>query len=119
MNARKNPLIGTVQVQQRRQVNDKHEVLVTHPSLWATLGRPFRFRYFAQMKNTPFATEAAILDLVNGFRERTLPKEQWTHEAHLVTALWYHVNHSPEESICYLRSGIISYNLSVGGQNTP
>ncbi len=71
------------------------------------------------MKNTPFTTEAAIQALVHGFQERTLPKEEWTHEAHLVTAIWYHVNYSALESICYLRSGIIAYNISVGGKNTP
>lgn len=71
------------------------------------------------MKNTPFGTEADILAVVQGFQNRTLPKESWTHEAHLVTALWYHVNHSPLEAVCYLRSGIIAYNVSVGGKNTP
>jgi hypothetical protein len=71
------------------------------------------------MKNTPFGTEASIQDLVVGFRSRTLPKEQWTHEAHLVTAIWFHVHHSPDEAIAYLRSGIITYNDSLGGKNTP
>jgi len=71
------------------------------------------------MKNTPFGSDAAILRVVDGFRDCTLPKEEWTHEAHLVTAIWFHVNHSRLESICYLRSGIIAYNLSLGGKNTP
>jgi hypothetical protein len=71
------------------------------------------------MENTPFDTEAGILEVAEGFRDRTLPKERWTHEAHLVTAVWYHVNYAPLEAICYLRSGIIAYNESVGGKNTP
>ncbi len=71
------------------------------------------------MNSIPFRTEAEILELVEGFSARTLPKERWTHQAHLVTALWYHVNHSPLEAICYLRSGIIEYNASLGGKNTP
>lgn len=71
------------------------------------------------MKNTPFGTEAAIESLVSRFRDRTLPKEEWTHEAHLVTAIWFHVNHTPDEAIAYLRSGIITYNDSLGGKNTP
>lgn len=70
------------------------------------------------MKNTPFGAEVDILSVVQGFKDRTLPKEQWTHEAHLVTAIWYHVNHSPLEAICYLRSGIIAYNVATGGTNT-
>lgn len=71
------------------------------------------------MKITPFGTEEEILEVVDGFRARSLPKEKWTHQAHLVTALWFHVHYSPLEAICYLRSGIIEYNASVGGKNTP
>jgi hypothetical protein len=71
------------------------------------------------MDNTPFDTEDGIVDLVTGFRNRTLPKGAWTHEAHLVAAIWFHVHHSPEEAIAYLRSGIITFNDSVGGKNTP
>lgn len=58
------------------------------------------------------------MKVVEGFRNRTLPKEEWTHEAHLVTALWFHVNHSPLEAICYLRTGIAAYNEATGGKNT-
>ena len=74
------------------------------------------------MKNTVtsyFDTEEGILALVNAFRNRTLPSEQWTHEAHLVTGLWFNYTYSEHEAICFLRNGIISYNISVGGENTP
>lgn len=71
------------------------------------------------MNNTPTWNESDIREVVQGFQSRTLPKERWTHQAHLVTALWHHVHHSPLESICYLRSGIIEYNASIGGKNTP
>ena len=71
------------------------------------------------MKNSPFDTDAAIESLVAQFHNRTLPKEAWTHEAHLVTAIWFHVHHSPDEAIAYLRSGIITYNDSLGGKNSP
>ena len=64
-------------------------------------------------------TEAEILHLIDGFKNRTLPIEQWTHEAHLITALWFNKNYSEFEAICYLRSGIITYNISAGGENTP
>lgn len=69
--------------------------------------------------NPVFANPSDIERLVTRFRERTLPKEEWTHEAHLVTAIWFHVNHTPDEAIAYLRSGIITYNDSLGGKNTP
>ncbi|MDZ4714073.1 MAG: hypothetical protein SH819_01270 [Cytophagales bacterium] len=57
--------------------------------------------------------------IVDGFRDRTLPKEQWTHEAHLVTSLWFFSNHTEYEAISYLRSGIITFNFQKGGKNTP
>ena len=69
--------------------------------------------------DTPFSSETDILELVHGFQDRTLPKERWTHHAHLVTAIWYHANYSPYEAICYLRSGIVAYNVATGGKNTP
>jgi hypothetical protein len=66
-----------------------------------------------------FITKEGISNLIEGFERRTLPAAQWTHEAHLITGLWYNFNHSALEAICILRSGIISYNISSGGINTP
>lgn len=71
------------------------------------------------MSNPLFRTESEILAVVDGFSQRTLPKEQWTHEAHLVTGIWYHMNHSALEAIGYLRTGIAAYNEVTGGKNTP
>ena len=64
-------------------------------------------------------SEEVILRIVNGFKDQTFPKKEWTHQAHLITALWYHKTFSEYEAICYLRSGIILYNYSTGGKNTP
>ena len=66
-----------------------------------------------------YNTEKEILDLVTSFRDRTLPVQEWTHEAHLVTALWYNKTYDEFEALCYLLSGIITYNVVAGGQNTP
>jgi len=66
-----------------------------------------------------FKTEEEILTLVDGFRKKTMPAEQWTHQAHLITGLWFNYSHTEPEAICYLRSGIIAYNISTGGENTP
>ena len=63
-------------------------------------------------------TEEDILNLIEGFKTRTLPAAHWTHEAHLITGLWFNYNYSELEAICFLRSGIISYNISSGGENT-
>ncbi|HEY9045675.1 MAG TPA: hypothetical protein VIN08_07250 [Ohtaekwangia sp.] len=66
-----------------------------------------------------YQREADILYLIDSFRNRTLPAAEWTHHAHLVTALWFNKTFSEYEAICYLRSGIITYNLQSGGENTP
>ncbi|MFM5931630.1 MAG: hypothetical protein ACKOPQ_12030 [Novosphingobium sp.] len=49
---------------------------------------------------------------------RSLPKEEWTHEAHLSTCLWL-VEERPG-FVCErdLPLAISAYNESVGGQNT-
>ncbi|MEK7254970.1 MAG: hypothetical protein AAB316_09515, partial [Bacteroidota bacterium] len=62
---------------------------------------------------------AEIEDLVANFRNLTLPAASWTHEAHLTTGLWFLKNHDQWAATCFLRSGIITYNHSVGGKNTP
>lgn len=66
------------------------------------------------------ATHILPIDmLVQAFADRSLPLEQWTHEAHLRTALYYLYHHSEAEATCLLRSGIIIYNHHQGGVNTP
>lgn len=57
-------------------------------------------------------------EIAAGFSDRTLDKSLWTHEAHITTAIWYLMNYKKEDALCRLRSGIISYNLAVGGENT-
>lgn len=51
------------------------------------------------------------------FQDRTLPKALWTHEAHLTTAIWFIMKYEGFDALCRIKSGIISYNLSVGGEN--
>ncbi len=60
-----------------------------------------------------------ITHLIEQFQNRTLPKEAWTHEAHLIVALWFVKNYTKSEAICLIRAGIISYNVAVGTPNTP
>lgn len=57
-------------------------------------------------------------EIIQSFIKLTLPKAEWTHEAHLVTCIWHLEQYNELESICLLRSRIITYNQSVGGQNT-
>ncbi len=65
-----------------------------------------------------YKTEVEIEMLVSAFRERTLAKEAWTHAAHLTVAIWHLKQYDLEDATCRVKSGIISYNLSMGGENT-
>lgn len=59
-----------------------------------------------------------IVLLIEQFLAKTLPKTQWTHEAHLRVGLWHVVNYGTEEAMSLLRERIRAYNESVGTQNT-
>ena len=56
--------------------------------------------------------------IVRGFHDKTLPQEEWTHQAHLTVGLHAVLTHGREASIPIMREGIKSYNLSGGVQNT-
>lgn len=55
---------------------------------------------------------------VTGFRDLTLPKNEWTHEAHLRVGLWHLTRYSPAEALDRLRDGIRAYNQATGVANT-
>ena len=50
--------------------------------------------------------------------ECTLPKAEWTHEAHLRVGLWHVLQLGPDEALAQLRHRISNYNASVGAANT-
>ena len=56
--------------------------------------------------------------LVTQFIAMTLPKSQWTHEAHLRVGLWHVLNDGADEALLLLRNRIRAYNESVGTPNT-
>jgi len=56
--------------------------------------------------------------LAREFKARTLPKPEWTHEAHLKVGLWHVLRH-PGEALDLLRERIRLYNESTGVANTP
>jgi hypothetical protein len=65
-----------------------------------------------------FADDAAIRRVGEGMLARTLPKPEWTHEAHLATTLWLIVERPdivPERDLPHL---IRAYNESKGGVNS-
>lgn len=59
-----------------------------------------------------------VSDLVEAFEAGTLPRECWTHQCHLVVALWYLVNFPNEEATAKARCGIRAYNQACGVENT-
>ena len=59
-----------------------------------------------------------IDSLVAQFSNKSLPKAEWTHQAHIIVALWHNTHYPFEEALALVRSKIKSYNLSVGTLNT-
>ncbi len=63
-------------------------------------------------------TEEAIAHVAQGMTSCTLPKAEWTHEAHWAAALWL-LRHAPDLATpAAMGRAIRAYNESVGGQNT-
>lgn len=72
------------------------------------------------MKHSPrlWAHDDAIRDVGKRFLLRTLPKTEWTHEAHISTTCWLILERpdiAPERNLPDL---IRRYNESVGGVNS-
>jgi len=65
-----------------------------------------------------FASDAEITHLGERFLARSLPKEEWTHEAHLATTTWLLLKHPDIDVDAELPDLICRYNESVGGVNS-
>jgi hypothetical protein len=63
-------------------------------------------------------TEEYIIDLVNRFSNRTLPKSEWTHQAHILVGCWHVFHHQRDTSIDLMRAKIKAFNETVGTPNT-
>lgn len=64
-----------------------------------------------------FADAAAVRHVGEGLLARTLPRAEWTHEAHLAATLWLVVERPDIDLDADLREIISRYNESVGGIN--
>ncbi|KUR73202.1 hypothetical protein AQZ52_06265 [Novosphingobium fuchskuhlense] len=65
-----------------------------------------------------FADDAAVRHVGEGLLARSLPKAEWTHEAHLAACLWLlreRPDFVPERD---MPGTISAYNQSVGTENT-
>jgi hypothetical protein len=49
---------------------------------------------------------------------RSLPKAEWTHEAHLRAGLWHALRHGDDAALDLLRRRIRAYNEATGVANT-
>lgn len=60
-----------------------------------------------------------IYAIAQQFENRTLPKEAWTHHAHLAVAfVAIEQKKSSDQALVWLRKNIQAYNISVGTPNT-
>jgi hypothetical protein len=67
---------------------------------------------------TPWESDASLAAFMEGFEQGTLPKEQWTHQAHVVMAAHYLTLLPVNVAAGLIRVRIPFYNYVQGGQNT-
>jgi len=71
-------------------------------------------------QNSEF-TNVSLTDLetlVGRFLDRTLPKVEWTHQAHLAVGAWHVDRYGADEALTRLRDGIRALNDSHGTINS-
>ena len=56
--------------------------------------------------------------IANALINKTLPKSEWTHHAHLQTGLWHVLHHDAATAMNLMRERIRAYNLCTGVANT-
>lgn len=61
-----------------------------------------------------YASAAEVEALVRGWETCALPREHWTHAAHLTVALWHLLHYDYEEAVGRVRAGILRYNDAHG-----
>ena len=71
------------------------------------------------VKRNSYDSIAEIESVVHGFQWCTLPREQWTHAAHLTVALWYHLRLPWPHAEKLIRVGIQRFNEAHGIVTTP
>ncbi|MEG3175231.1 hypothetical protein U1872_03250 [Sphingomonas sp. RB3P16] len=65
----------------------------------------------------PFPDNAAIRRVGEGLLDRSLPRPDWTHEAHLAATLWLARDRPDIELDAQIATIISLYNAAVGGVN--
>lgn len=65
----------------------------------------------------PFPDDAAIRRVGEGLLDRTLPRAEWTHAAHLAATTWLARDRPDIDLDTRLRTIITRYNAAMGGVN--
>ena len=65
-----------------------------------------------------FSSDAAVVRVGEGLLKRSLPREEWTHEAHLAATTYLLLRHPKIDLDAELPDLIRRYNESVGGTNS-
>ncbi|MEZ4980199.1 MAG: hypothetical protein R2769_01145 [Saprospiraceae bacterium] len=55
--------------------------------------------------------------IVEGFLQKNLPEEDWTHEAHLIVGLYF-LCYFEKSALAEMRINLPEYNVSIGKTNT-
>jgi hypothetical protein len=63
-------------------------------------------------------TDNKIDSLVSSFKTCTIPRSEWTHQAHLIVALWHLTHYSQQDATNTLRHAIQQYNQAIGIKST-
>ncbi|HEV7858946.1 MAG TPA: hypothetical protein VGO91_10050 [Pyrinomonadaceae bacterium] len=66
------------------------------------------------VEETVYRNAAEVLALIRDFKFCTLPRQQWTHRAHLTVALWHQLRYPWPEAVKLMREGIKRYNDAHG-----
>jgi hypothetical protein len=67
----------------------------------------------------PFLQSPATLDaFVADWHAHRLPREAWTHGAHVGVCAYYAFDHDEAATLAIMRPGIRAFNESIGGRNT-
>src|SRR5918992_1607799 len=66
-----------------------------------------------------FRTSEEMFGLLRRFEDCTLPREEWTHAAHLTVALWHLLQFDWPEAVARVRARIKRYNAAHGIVETP
>jgi hypothetical protein len=63
-------------------------------------------------------SEGTLQQFVEAWKAGKLPKNEWTHAAHVAMAAYLAFDHAADATFAIMKTGILHHNTSVGTQNT-